>query len=269
VLYYNNHFIFKLTRMQKHSLFIASLGVAALLVAIGGKPTPANAFWLGVPESLKTLWQSAKAQEGGENIGSLPPAPQPTSPPSQPSQPPTPQPGQPPFPAPALEGGREGYVPANGEGQPPNGQPPMPRPIFQREGYKIERDVEQFERDMQGTGEEGRGLGPATKERINRVKDGADKLKRMDKPEDMKNFDIEGMEKDMNAMDGERRDKEREQREMKDLQRGVKEMSRGLKDFENQATRLTKKGIQLPASVSENLAKAKTIIEAVKNAKSF
>lgn len=60
-----------------------------------------------------------------------------------------------------------------------------------------------------------------------------------------------------------------EAQNLRRLQQSTRGMEQQLKMFQNQITRLTKQGLTAPATVSENLTKLATLIQAIKNAKTF
>ncbi len=259
--------------MKHNRVFISLIAIISLFL-LTRPAAPAKAFWLGVPESLKALWQSVQAQEGGGQIAPTPPpapatgfAPSPTPPPpsgemfgQQPGGQTTPPP----------PGGTPGMVPGTEKGSGEFSQPPnnMTRD-FQREGYKMERDINQFDRLIKDGEKSGLPTTPETRQRVERVRGNIDQMKRAESPEDMRNINLDQVGGDMANLEQERMDKERQQREQRDLQRGVKDMGRGVQMFESQVSRLIKRGTTVPPAITENLSKIKTIIAAVKSAKNF
>jgi len=63
--------------------------------------------------------------------------------------------------------------------------------------------------------------------------------------------------------------KQNEERQLKDMKRNMRGVENGLKDFERMAIKLEKSGTGVPVEVKEKLAKAKSILEAIKAAQTM
>jgi len=68
---------------------------------------------------------------------------------------------------------------------------------------------------------------------------------------------------------GEQQRKQQEERSLKDMKRNVRQMESGIKQFEKMVQKAEKSGTAIPQEVKDNLAKAKTIIDTIKNATTF
>ncbi len=270
---------------MKQQIFLRTLLVLGVGILIFRPIAPAQAFWLGVPSHIQSLWQQVKAEEGGQV--SPPPAGggQQMPPPSGgvPGQAPG---GQMPLPPGNMPGGQSLGVPSMPP--PPGGMPgklpggkmgPLPNGMMgeqrgqlegiRRGGFEMERNLGKFERMMQEEQQNGKPPSAEMQSRMNRAHGTVEQVKGATSLDDFKNTEMNQLGDDMQAMEQERRERQMQEQQLKMLQRGIKGIEQGVTGFERQLTRLTKQGLTLPGDVSEKLSKAKEIIGAVKNAKTF
>lgn len=81
--------------------------------------------------------------------------------------------------------------------------------------------------------------------------------------------ELETMQELMQSLEQTRQEVFEGAQRLEGLKRGIKGMTQGIKMFEKQVAGLTKKGIAVPPATTEALAKLKTLIEVIQNAKTW
>lgn len=210
-------------------------GMAAMaVVAVLAQATPAQAFYLHVPEALKEYIARIQAPNvfAGETETLAPP-------------------------------------PTGGEFVPmpePHEQPQFTD--FKRGTQQMDQQMKEMEFMLDRNEQRGIPPNPDMKDRLERSKQMVGDLKSMGSPEELRNFDLSNLEKTVGDLDQDREEMKRTQQRRAQLQREVRGMEQGIKQFEKQLSRLTAQKLPIPAEISEKVAKIKAIIAAIKSAKS-
>lgn len=129
--------------------------------------------------------------------------------------------------------------------------------------------MKQFEGMVKRGEKQGVELPAELREKLEASKGLIEQLKAGKSVEDAEGVDLETLAQNVQELEGARMQFEMQQRGLTEMRRGLKQMEQGLKFFEGQVKRLERQKITVPAEVTEKLEKIKTIVAAVKNAKSF
>lgn len=133
----------------------------------------------------------------------------------------------------------------------------------------MEKNLNRFEKMMQNNEKKGQKSNPEDQQKLERVKNQLDSIKNSTTTDELQNVDINQMNDDVNGLDQSRQQMEQEQRQVNDMKRNMKGAEQGLNMFEKQVNQLAKKKITVPQELKDTLQKIKTIISAVKNAKTM
>lgn len=256
--------------------------MAVILVA------PAQAFYIEVPQSVKDSFAklTTQADQNGLVLGIEQTAPEqsmtqdqmrPLMPQQNPmnfNQPnPSGQPGQ--YQVINIDQGiRNQPMDGQSQNQMNNNQGQMgPNPQEQarqlqnmkRNLQPMENNLKQFERMTKN----GQTLSPEMQQKLTDVKNKVETIKNTNSTEELQNFDMGQLNADVAELDQTRRETEDSQRRIQDMQRNIKGAEQGLNMFEKQINTLAKKKITIPTELKDNLQKIKTIIAAVKKAKTW
>ncbi len=258
--------------MKNRILTVATISAIAI-VGFGVAPSSqAATLRLEVPKPLMDIWKKLKTEntqaQEAQNI--VPQTP------SQPFIPPTPPP-------------QINQQPINPDSQmpkPPMGEfvaPPNGQPDFNQNKNIDNKDINQlkqgagqmdkmmdkFNNQMKNTERNGGQFSPEMKQKTSQTRQLLQKIKGADNVNDMGENTMEQVQSNMSELQQDEQNSREQTQRLKGMQQGVKNMERGLSMFEKQVAKLTKQGISAPSDVSENLAQAKKLIEAVKTAKTI
>lgn len=139
----------------------------------------------------------------------------------------------------------------------------------QRWSKDVERRLKEFERAKKSYEKSGGVVDQSTNDNLQKVRDIIQAIKNAKSNEELDAIASDELNDLMSSLDEVRSDIFEAQQRLDGLKRGVKGMSQGVKSFESQVNRLIKQKIAVPVAVTEDLAKIKAMIEAVKNAKTY
>ncbi|MEK7131406.1 MAG: hypothetical protein AAB797_01560 [Patescibacteria group bacterium] len=134
---------------------------------------------------------------------------------------------------------------------------------------QMARMVKQFDTMIANAEKKGTAVPEEVKQNLAKLKSILDSVNNATSMEELQDVDMGAMQDLMQSLEDFRRDVVEAQQRMDGMKRGMKGMETGLKMFERQVAALTKKGIAVPADILEHIAKLKSIVDKVKNAKSF
>lgn len=261
--------------------FIKILVLSFLLALVFGKARPAKAFYLEVPPSVKNFFSALSAQKSiAQETHTMDQTMQ--MPMSEPM--PVQQYGQPTqtcnidgverpgscdqykqYNQGPMQGGQGQYMGPNPEDQKRDEQRQLQD--MKRNVRQMERPVKEFERMIANAEKKGATISDEVRQNLAKAKALLETIKNATTMEEMQNVDMAEMGDIMQSMEDFRRDVVEKQQRLDGMRRGIRGMEQGLKMFENQVARLAKSKIVVPADVTENIAKLKTIITQVKTAK--
>lgn len=205
--------------MFKKSIKLAALTVFILTISWA---MPAKAFFLELPEGIKSFFGTLKTNNMGAQEGATI-SPAPSTYPSQSVMPAAPmmQP-QPTMDGQQMTKPQQGMNFDNQSGQ----------PMMQPNNFNGDNQPMMQPQQGMGPGDQGGQMGPSPEQQ-------------------------------------EQMQKQNEERQLKDMKRNMRGPENGLKEFERMITKLEKGGSAIPAEIKEKLAKAKSILEAIKNAQTM
>lgn len=129
--------------------------------------------------------------------------------------------------------------------------------------------VTQFERMIAQVEKKGTPVSSEVKDKVAKIKSILEAVKNATSFEELQSAGVEEIQDLMQSLEEFRRDVVEAQQRMDGIKRGLKGMEQGLRMFEQQIARLTKQGIAVPQEVRDNLDKVKTVIAAIKTAKTW
>ncbi|TAN32166.1 hypothetical protein EPN28_04825 [Patescibacteria group bacterium] len=260
---------------------------------------PAKAFYLNIPEYLKSFISRVTAQET-TTVAPAPQTTQTTQP--KPVQTYEPQPiklNEPVSPYPQqtqtnqqpmnsdstawcmvngvrMSGPCSNYPNAGGQGQPGDQQGGQQGGMregdmkqMQRSIKQMESNLSRFKKMMVDAEKKGSAAPQEAKDNVIKLQAVIDSAKQAKTPEEMGDIDWSEMQNLSQALEETRRDVFEAAQRMDGMKRGMKGAEQGIKMFEKQLSKLAKQKIAVPAEVSDNLAKLKALIALVKNAKTW
>lgn len=260
---------------MKKTVF-ASLAAAVVLFTA---TLPAKAFYLEVPSYFKDLFPKTSAQESGETMAPAQPIISPAPMPVVDGTAVPPNTGINPS-ATCLVNGKElpgtcdqynkqprqdgnNQPPTvNGQGQGDNRGPDNERMLkdIKRGVADVERQLKKFETMVAKFEKQGTAISGDLKSKISALKALIEKYKAVTSAEELQEMNMDELWQGMRDLEEERQNLER----MGNVLREMKRIESGVKIFEKQIAKLIKQKVTMPADITANLEKVKSIIAAIK-----
>jgi len=139
----------------------------------------------------------------------------------------------------------------------------------QRGIKQMETNLKRLESAFKKSETKGLTIPAEAKDRLKEARTEIDAIKAAQTPEAMQEIDLGALNEIMMTLEETNREIISNAQRMDGIKRGIKSMESGLKAFENQIARLVKQKVVIPAETTDNLNKVKTIIAAVKTAKTI
>ena len=289
--------------MKNNSKILSTAIIFASLLVF---TQPANAYFsLEMPKQLTELWQKVQAQEASklESAPTFVPPPTQTPPPmSQPTnfqQPPVNQ--QPNFqnPPPPMNGQTFQPNQTNEKGpqtQPntfQNRQPMMGKTEnknqgsnqggkdqnsgdqgrmikdIQRGAKQMEGPVNRFDQQLLQAEKSGGVVSPEMKEKVSQARELITKIKSSTTAEEIGDDSVGQLQEIVSDLDQNGREVFEKIQRLNNVKRDIKNLKRNVANFDKQISKLTKQNITVPQDTADNIAKLKTIVSAVENAKTW
>ncbi len=130
-------------------------------------------------------------------------------------------------------------------------------------------NLSKFESMIKESEQKGITIPQETKDKLEKAKSMLEQMKSSQTVEDMQKINTKDIGDLMGSLEQKRQEVSNNTQRLQDIRRGTQGMEQGVKQFESQIAKLQKQNITIPAGITDALSKMKTIIEAVKNAKSF
>jgi hypothetical protein len=134
---------------------------------------------------------------------------------------------------------------------------------------QMESNLKRLETVFKNAEAKGTTIPTEVKDKLKEARSVLEAMKSAQTAEAMQAIDMGALNETMQSLEQSRQEIIDSVQRMNDMKRGVKGMESGLKAFESQIAKLAKQKIVIPTEVTENLNKVKTIISAVKNAKTM
>jgi len=134
---------------------------------------------------------------------------------------------------------------------------------------QMQSNIKQFEKIMTAAEKKGVVIPPDVKDNLNKAKQIISALTTATTPEEMQNAGINDLQDLMQSLDEARQNVIEAAQRVQQVQQGMKGLDSGLKMYDKLIAKLTKQGIAIPADIADNLNQVKTIVAAVKAAKTW
>ena len=134
---------------------------------------------------------------------------------------------------------------------------------------QMESNLKRLETAFKNAGAKGTAIPAEVKDKLTEARSTLEAMKAAETPEAMQEIDMGALNETMQSLEQSRQDIVDSAQRMDGIKRGIKGMESGLKSFESQIARLVKQKIVIPAETTDSLNKVKTIVAAVKNAKTL
>lgn len=181
----------------------------------------------------------------------------------------------PPMPYPSDNGGQAnngGPTMMNNNQGPggPNG-PDMERQMkdMKRGAKQMGLQLNRFETMLKSVEKKGTVVSDEIKGKVTQLRDILNKINSTNSPEELQDIDFGEANNLMQQLEQTRQEVFEQAQRMDDMKRNMRNIESNTKMFEKQLAKLTKQNIAVPTEVSDNLTKIKTIIAAVKQAKTW
>lgn len=291
---------------MRKTYFAKMFSTAIIVAAAIAVALPAQAFYIELPQIFKKVKAQQDLYSGevlspaapapvpggpgepgsggtgapgsGGQGGSIPPGtgeqPAPYQQPQQPQQPPPSQ--QPQQPMQPQQFNSEGCAPGTTcEGNQSGQQGPNPEDQarqlkdMQRGAKQMKVQLNKLTLVFQSAEKKGTVIPDEIKQKLEQAKQIITAIDAASGSEGLQDIDMGELSNLVQELEQARRDVIEAAQRLQDMQRGIKNMEKGLAMFEKQIAKLTKQNIAIPAEVTENLSKIKSIIVAVKQAKTW
>lgn len=139
-----------------------------------------------------------------------------------------------------------------------------------KQGAKgLEQGLKQVEKNFAQAEKKGIAVPQEIKDKLAQLRTLVDSAKNASTVEELENLDMNGANEIMQSLNDAQREIIEGAMRLEGMKRGIKGMKQGVSQFEKQLTRLAKQHIAIPADISEKLEKAKALIAAIENAKTW
>lgn len=133
----------------------------------------------------------------------------------------------------------------------------------------MEQGLKQYEKNFAQAEKKGIVIPQELKDKLAQLKTFVEAVKNASTAAELENLDMDGSNEIMQSLNDAQREVVESAMRLEGMKRGVKGMKQGINQFEKQLTRLTKQKIAIPVDLEEKIAKAKTVIAAIENAKTW
>ncbi len=140
---------------------------------------------------------------------------------------------------------------------------------MQRQMKSMELGINKLDKAFLAAEKKGIVIPEEVKENLAKAKEILAATKNAKSMDDLESVDPQELGDLMQSLGDAQREIVENAQRLEGIKRGMKGAEQGLRNFEKQVERLKKQGVPIPAEMAEDLTKAKTIIVAVKNAKSW
>lgn len=140
---------------------------------------------------------------------------------------------------------------------------------FKRGAKQMEDMVKRFEKQMTQAEKSGGAISEDMKSKISQAKQLLEKIKGANTTDDMGDNTMEQLQEIMDDLQQNGHEVLEKIQRLAGIKKEIRHMERGVSMFEKQITKLTKQKITVPQEIADNMAKLKTIVTGVKNAKTW
>ncbi len=134
---------------------------------------------------------------------------------------------------------------------------------------QMESGLKRLEPAFKKAEAKGTAIPAEVKDKLKEARSMLEAMKSAQTAEAMQAIDMGALNETMQSLEQSNQEIVQNAQRMDNMKRGVKGMESGLKAFESQIAKLVKQKIVIPTEVTDNLNKVKTIISAIKNAKTM
>lgn len=140
---------------------------------------------------------------------------------------------------------------------------------FKRGAKQMEDMVRRFEKQMTQAEKSGGVISEDMKTKISQAKQLLEKIKSANTTDGMGDNTMEQLQEIMDDLQQNGHEVLEKIQRLAGIKKEIRNMERGVSMFEKQITKLTKQKITIPQEIADNMAKLKTIVTGVKNAKTW
>ncbi|MEK7067842.1 MAG: hypothetical protein AAB956_02490, partial [Patescibacteria group bacterium] len=133
----------------------------------------------------------------------------------------------------------------------------------------MSNNLNRLERMFQSAEKKGTAIPAEVKERLTKTKETVNLAKAAQSVEELEAIDLEAVKEDIQALEEARQEYVDAVQRLQDMKRNIKNFEQEIKQFEKQINTLKKQKMAVPAQVTENIEKLKSIIATIKNAKTW
>lgn len=134
---------------------------------------------------------------------------------------------------------------------------------------QMDNNLKKFEKMVTDLEKKGGQIPQDLKDKIARAKSISEALNNATTGEEMQSAGMDEYPSMLQDLEESRREIFEKAQRLQDVKRNIKGMGQGLKMFESQLKKLQKQKITLPADLTEKVTKARAVIDAIKNAKTW
>lgn len=134
---------------------------------------------------------------------------------------------------------------------------------------QMDNNLKKFEKMVTDLEKKGGQIPQELKDKIARAKSISEALNSATTAEEMQSAGMDEYPSMLQDLEESRREIFENAQRLQDVKRNIKGMEQGLKMFESQLKKLQKQKITLPADLTEKVTKARAVIDAIKNAKTW
>ena len=133
----------------------------------------------------------------------------------------------------------------------------------------MEQGLKQYEKNFAQTEKKGVVIPQEIKDKLTQLRTIVDSAKKATTVEELDNLDLGSTQEIMQSLNDAQRELVENAQRLEGMKRGIKGLKQGVAQFEKQLARLAKQRIAIPADITEKVEKAKTLLNAINNAKTW